>query len=124
MPCELLPCCQLINEQMKAMPKAADYLRGHICLGDYGYCTWYRIYRDFAGGQVRPDLMDSPDMQEIKKIQQCLKERRENPMEIRITLPAGFPEKYRNVVTKAAGLCFVKKVIMNPPEFVITTRTA
>jgi len=36
-----------------------------------------------------------------------------------ITLPAGFPEKYRNAVTKAAGLCTVKKTIMQPPEFVI-----
>ena len=213
MPCEILPCCQLINEQMKAMPKAADYLKEHICLGDFGYCTWYRVYRDFADGQVRPDLFDSPDMQEILKVQQCLQERREHPMEItitfpggekvnaevngrtiptdqpveaggegsaptpfdyflaslgtcagiyvlsfcqqrqiateglamtqrmefnttpdgkkhlatvtiEITLPAGFPDKYRNAITKAAGLCSVKKVIMDPPEFVITTRTA
>lgn len=36
-----------------------------------------------------------------------------------ITLPAGFPEKYRKAVTKAAGLCTVKKVLADPPEFVI-----
>lgn len=43
-------------------------------------------------------------------------------VDIEITLPAGFPEKYRNAVVKAAELCSVKKVIMNPPEFAITAR--
>ncbi|NTW99197.1 MAG: osmotically inducible protein OsmC [Geobacteraceae bacterium] len=41
---------------------------------------------------------------------------------IDIDLPAGFPEKYRNAIIKTAGLCSVKKVIMDPPEFVITAR--
>ncbi len=41
---------------------------------------------------------------------------------IEIQLPPGFPEKYRNAIVKTAELCAVKKVIMNPPEFVITTR--
>ena len=41
-----------------------------------------------------------------------------------IDLPPGFPEKYRNAIVKAAGLCSVKKVIMEPPEFVISTRMA
>ena len=39
---------------------------------------------------------------------------------IEITLPPGFPEKYRNAIVKTAELCTVKKVIMDPPEFVIT----
>lgn len=39
---------------------------------------------------------------------------------IDIMLPPGFPEKYRNAIVKTAELCTVKKVIMNPPEFVIT----
>ncbi len=41
---------------------------------------------------------------------------------IDIDLPEGFPDKYRNAVVKAAGLCTVKKVIMDPPEFVINAR--
>lgn len=36
-----------------------------------------------------------------------------------ITLPPGFPEKYRNAIVKTAGLCTVKKVLADPPEFVI-----
>jgi len=43
---------------------------------------------------------------------------------IDIDLPSGFPEKYRNAIVKAAGLCTVKKVLMNPPEFVITALMA
>ena len=39
-----------------------------------------------------------------------------------ILLPPGFPEKYRNAIVKTAELCTVKKVIMDPPEFVITAR--
>lgn len=41
---------------------------------------------------------------------------------IEIDLPPGFPEKYRNAIVKAAGLCSVKKAIMDPPEFAITAR--
>ena len=41
-------------------------------------------------------------------------------LNIDIMLPPGFPEKYRNAIVKTAELCTVKKVIMDPPEFVIT----
>jgi putative redox protein len=37
-----------------------------------------------------------------------------------ITLPPGFPEKYRNAIVKTAGLCSVKKALMHPPEFEIS----
>ena len=36
-----------------------------------------------------------------------------------IMLPPGFPEKYRTAIVKTAELCTVKKVLMDPPEFVI-----
>jgi putative redox protein len=42
-------------------------------------------------------------------------------LSIDIMLPPGFPEKYRNAIVKTAELCTVKKVITNPPEFVINT---
>ena len=37
-----------------------------------------------------------------------------------IHLPAGFPEKYRAAVIKAADTCAVKAHILNPPAFTIT----
>ncbi len=40
---------------------------------------------------------------------------------VRLTvhLPAGFPEKYREAVIRAADQCAVKRTIQNPPLFVI-----
>ena len=34
-----------------------------------------------------------------------------------IHLPAGFPEKYREAVVRAADQCAVKRALMDPPEF-------
>ncbi|MDD2272934.1 MAG: OsmC family protein [Desulfuromonadaceae bacterium] len=48
--------------------------------------------------------------------------RRLSKVAMEISLPPGFPEKYRNAIIKTAGLCSVKKVLMDPPEFVITTQ--
>ncbi len=39
---------------------------------------------------------------------------------IDISLPPGFPKKYRSAIVKTAGLCTVKRNILNPPEFHIT----
>ena len=40
---------------------------------------------------------------------------------VKIDLPEDFPDKYKNAVVKAAGLCTVKKQLLNPPEIKITT---
>jgi ribosomal protein S12 methylthiotransferase accessory factor len=39
---------------------------------------------------------------------------------IAVTLPAGFPEKYKVAVVRAADQCTVKRHMLNPPEFEIT----
>ena len=39
---------------------------------------------------------------------------------MQISLPPGFPPKYKQAVIKAAGLCTVKRNIVAPPEFEIT----
>jgi putative redox protein len=39
---------------------------------------------------------------------------------IHIALPPGFPEKYKNAIIKTAGLCTVKRNILDPPEFTVT----
>jgi len=39
---------------------------------------------------------------------------------IAVTLPPGFPEKYKSAVLKAADQCTVKRHMMNPPAFEIT----
>lgn len=39
---------------------------------------------------------------------------------IKITLPKGFPPKYKDAVIKAAEQCLVKRTMDNPPKFEIT----
>jgi ribosomal protein S12 methylthiotransferase accessory factor len=41
-------------------------------------------------------------------------------VDIQISLPPGFPKKYKSAIVKTAGLCTVKRNILNPPEFQIT----
>jgi ribosomal protein S12 methylthiotransferase accessory factor len=45
--------------------------------------------------------------------------RRLATIEIDITLPPAFPEKYKKAIERSAALCSVKKVLLDPPEFVI-----
>ena len=40
---------------------------------------------------------------------------------IRIEVPEGFPEKYRDALVRAANQCAVKKTLENPPEFRVET---
>jgi len=47
-------------------------------------------------------------------------EKRYPQISIDITLPPGFPEKYRKAIWRTANLCTVKKHILTPPEFTIT----
>ncbi|MDP3544118.1 MAG: OsmC family protein [Elusimicrobiota bacterium] len=43
---------------------------------------------------------------------------------LKIQLPKGFPEKYRDSVISTANLCTVKKHITNPPAFEIVTEAS
>ncbi len=42
-------------------------------------------------------------------------------MSINLRLPEGFDEKYRKAVIRSMDLCSVKKHMIDPPEFEITT---
>jgi putative redox protein len=37
-----------------------------------------------------------------------------------VAVPAGFPERYRPALVRAANLCAVKRAMTSPPEFEIT----
>jgi putative redox protein len=39
---------------------------------------------------------------------------------LHLTLPEGFPEKYRKSILRVMDLCFVKKHIVDPPAFELT----
>jgi putative redox protein len=42
-------------------------------------------------------------------------------LNIDLKLPASFPQEYRKAVIRVMNLCSVKKQILTPPEFVVTT---
>jgi putative redox protein len=42
-------------------------------------------------------------------------------IELELTTPPGFPEKYRDAVVNAMELCAVKKHLAQPPAFSVTT---
>lgn len=45
-------------------------------------------------------------------------------LELEIRLPQGFPERHREGIVRAAGLCAVKKHLEHPPEIEIRTASA
>ncbi len=48
------------------------------------------------------------------------KEQKKYPqMKVELTLPDGFPEKYREAIIRAMDQCVVKKHIIDPPDFSI-----
>ena len=61
----------------------------------------------------------------IKLTQRMLKNEQNmiGAVEITISVPPDFPEKYKPLLEKAAAACSVKKHIMNAPEFTIQTIT-
>ena len=45
-------------------------------------------------------------------------------VKLEIDLPGSFPVKYKDALISAVNLCSVKKAMMSPPEFNISTRIA
>jgi uncharacterized OsmC-like protein len=50
------------------------------------------------------------------------KERRYTVVRIMLTLPHGFPQKYRDAIVRAVNSCSVKKHVLQPPAFEITAQ--
>jgi ribosomal protein S12 methylthiotransferase accessory factor len=46
--------------------------------------------------------------------------RRLGAVRLKIQLPWGFPEKYREAIIRAADQCTVKRHIVEPPSFEVT----
>ncbi|NLY76308.1 MAG: osmotically inducible protein OsmC [Firmicutes bacterium] len=85
-----------------------------LFLCSIGACAGFYVL-DFCQGRNIPyediELILTPERNESKGLI--------GKINIEIKLPAEFPEKYRDAVVRAAGLCAVKKHLDNPPEFQI-----
>lgn len=79
------------------------------CAGIYAlnFCTERKIETD--GLKLHLTIRRNEEQKRVDRIT------------IEIALPAEFPEKYKRAIVKAAGLCSVKKHMLNPPEFDIFT---
>lgn len=69
--CELLACCQFFRDNMKNLPKAAEYIKQKLCLDDYESCNRFRIYKE-SGGKNIPPYHDPTDVDEVQKALRCL----------------------------------------------------
>lgn len=79
MACELVECCQFFKDNMKDLPKAAEYIQSKLCFDDYQSCNRYRIYKQT--GEHTPFALFPDDQEAIRKVKQCLRQKRECPDE-------------------------------------------
>lgn len=77
MPCDLIEGCQFFNDNMENLPKAAEYIKNKLCLGDYQSCSRFRIYQEY-GGENLPPYLDPVDVEQVRKAAQCLRIHRES----------------------------------------------
>ncbi len=91
-------------------PSPFEYFLASLgtCAGIYikGFCTKRKIDTDQVKLILTAD--EKPDGTPSK-------------VKIAIEVPVGFPEQYLNALISVADLCLVKKTILVPPEFEITT---
>lgn len=76
------------------------------CGGFYALAFCEKRSIDTQGLSLRMDL-DMGDKGKVKGVTLAL------------TLPEGFPDKYRDAVVRAVDLCWVKKQIVDPPVFAV-----
>ena len=98
-------------------PTPFDYFLASFgtCAGIYvlSFCLQRQIATEGLALTQRMEFITAPDGKN-----------RLARVSIHLDLPPGFPEKYKNAIVKTAGLCSVKKVLMDPPKFEITARLA
>ena len=73
MACELIEYCQFFNDNMKDMPKAAEYIKSRLCHGDYEHCNRFRMYQQLGGVDIQCEPNPS-DAEEVEKLIQYLRE--------------------------------------------------
>jgi uncharacterized OsmC-like protein len=79
------------------------------CAGIYALGFMQQREIDPAGAKITMRTHRDADAGLIDKI------------DLELTLPAGFPEKYQAAIVNAMNLCTVKKHLHQPPAFAITT---
>lgn len=74
MACDLMDCCQFFSDNMKDLPKAAEYIRARLCLADYQLCSRFQIYKEYGAAPPSPYL-NAADAEIVKKALKCLQKK-------------------------------------------------
>ncbi|MBJ6748594.1 hypothetical protein [Geomonas anaerohicana] len=77
MACELVECCQFFKDNMKELPKAAEYIQSKLCFGDYESCNRYQIFKK-GGGEYVPFALNPSDHEAISKVKRCMLSKEES----------------------------------------------
>ena len=78
------------------------------CAGYFALAFMRQRQIDPTGSQVTMTWQRHPETRRVEKIA------------IHLTLPAGFPDKYRDAIVRAMDQCTVKRLIGDPPVFETT----
>jgi ribosomal protein S12 methylthiotransferase accessory factor len=80
------------------------------CMGFYAlrFCQERQIATE--GLRVNLNTIRTEDKKRVAKVA------------VSLTLPTGFPEKYRDAILRAVDHCAVKRTVLDPPEFEIEVR--
>lgn len=66
-----MDCCQFFKDNMKDLPKTAEYIKNKLCFADFERCNRFRIYTAFGKGSVPSDI-DPDDTEAVNKVLECL----------------------------------------------------
>lgn len=88
-----------------------------LFLASIGTCSGFFAMRFCQNRDIPTD-----DLSMTLDLERNPETKRLDKIKMEIQLPTGFPEKYKKAIIRATEECAVKKVITDPPEFVITTK--
>ncbi len=87
-----------------------------LFLAAIGTCAGYYVLNFCQQRSIDVTGLELTQNIEVDQVKQMI-----SKINIEIKLPADFPEKYKNAVVQAAGLCAVKKHLEDPPQFNVFT---
>ena len=87
-----------------------------LFLASIGTCAGFYVQSFCSARNISTD-----GVRIVQRMEWDAKGRQLTELHIDIHVPADFPEKYHSAIIRAADQCAVKKTILAPPEFHVTT---
>jgi hypothetical protein len=74
MSCEIFECCQFFKDNLRQLPKTAEYIKSKLCHGEFQKCSRYMIFKEL-GSEAVPFHLNPDDVEQVKKIRECYLQR-------------------------------------------------